>query len=65
MDSYEVAARLRLIPKLSDVYLVSLFDSARFQGPTVENVRFDVYLVKPLNYDMLVSVINRYFSLKV
>lgn len=61
MDAYETAARLRAIPGLRDVYLISLSGCNTPAAYLAGDGRFNVSLTKPSGYRALIGELERYF----
>lgn len=61
MDTFEVAAALRMIPEVQSAYLITL---SRDELPTpfrLNDVRIDVSLTKPAGYRILIDTLRRQF----
>jgi CheY-like chemotaxis protein len=63
MDTYEMAAAIRVNPKFHDVFLITISDSNSLK-PILKNdhVRIDVQLTKPAAYRMLIDTLNHHFD---
>lgn len=59
-DNYEIAARLRSMSALRDVYLISLSNSS--SAPSLDDVsRIDSHLKKPIGYKMIPAILSHHF----
>ena len=58
-DGYQVARRVRADPAGRKIYLIALTGRGGLEAKTkAEEAGFDLHLTKPINLDVLASVVN-------
>ncbi len=63
MSGYEVAEALRRMPALGDVFLLALTGwNDRATRAAVVAAGFDRHLVKPPNFEQIISILNEHFD---
>lgn len=63
MSGYEVAAALRRIPALGDVFLLALTGwNDQATRAAVVAAGFDRHLVKPANFEQISAILDAYFT---
>jgi CheY-like chemotaxis protein len=63
MDGYEVAAALRRLPGLADVFLLALTGwNDQATRTAVIAAGFDRHLVKPPNFEQIISILDEHFG---